>query len=104
MGGIPASVENLQFLLNTAKRQLGEENFVWSVAGAGRQQFDVTTAAIILGGNARVGLEDNLYIRRGVLAKSNAEPVAKIKTIAETLDRDIATPDDVRELLQLQNY
>ncbi|MBV7276805.1 3-keto-5-aminohexanoate cleavage protein [Clostridium sp. PL3] len=98
MGGLPATVDNLLFLYNTAKKLLGD-NFVWSCAGAGKDEFDITTAAIILGGNTRVGLEDNLYISRGVLAKSNAELVSKIKDIATTLDRKIATPDEAREIL-----
>ncbi len=98
MGGLPATVDNLLFLYNSAKSILGDK-FIWSCAAAGRAQFDITTAAMILGGNVRVGLEDNLYISKGVLAKSNAEPVAKVKEIAALLDRKIATPDEAREVL-----
>lgn len=98
MGGLPATVDNLLFLYNTAKNLLGDK-FVWSCAAAGKNQFDITTAAMILGGNVRVGLEDNLYISKGVLAKSNAEPVAKVKAIAELLGRSIATPDEARAVL-----
>jgi Uncharacterized conserved protein len=98
MGGLPATVDNLLFLYNTAKNLLGD-NFVWSCAAAGREEFDITTAAMILGGNARVGLEDNLYISNGVLAKSNAELVSRVKNIAASLNREIATPDEAREIL-----
>lgn len=98
MGGLPATVENLIFLYNTAKKLLGD-NFVWSCAAAGKAQFDIATTAMILGGNVRVGLEDNLYISKGVLAKSNAEPVEKVKKIAELLGNNIATPDEAREIL-----
>jgi len=98
MGGLPATVDNLLFLYNTAKKTLGD-NFVWSCAAAGKEQFNITTTAMILGGNVRVGLEDNLYISRGILAKSNAEPVAKIKTIGELLGYSIATPDEAREII-----
>lgn len=98
MGGIPATLDNLLFLYNTAKKVLGD-NFVWSCAAAGKDQFDLTTAAMLLGGNVRVGLEDNLYISRGVLAKSNAEPVAKVKSIAALLGRETATPDEARAIL-----
>ncbi|VEH40405.1 Uncharacterized conserved protein [Fusobacterium varium] len=63
MGGLPATVDNLLFLYNTAKKQLGD-NFVWSCAAAGKDQFNIVTTAVILGGNARVGLEDNLYIKK----------------------------------------
>lgn len=98
MGGLPATVDNLLFLYNTAKKLLGD-NFVWSCAAAGKNQFDITTVAMILGGNVRVGLEDNLYIAKGVLAKSNAEPVAKVKAIAELLGYSVATPDEARVVL-----
>ena len=57
------------------------------------------TTAVILGGNARVGLEDNLYIEKGRLAKSNAEGVAKIKEIVKLLGKDIATSEEAREIL-----
>ena len=102
MGGLPATVDNLLFLLNTAKNLFGD-GFIWSCAAAGREEFDITTAAIILGGNVRVGLEDNLYIKSGVLAKSNGELVAKIRDIAAMLDREIASPDDARKILFLHN-
>ena len=101
MGGIPASVDNLLFLLNTANKVLGEGNFVWSCAAAGKDQFDITTTAMILGGNVRIGLEDNLYISKGVLAKSNAEPAAKMARIAAELGRGVATADEAREMLGL---
>ena len=69
MGGLPATLDNLLFLYNTAKNTFGD-NFIWSCAAAGKDQMNITTTASILGGNVRVGLEDNLYISKGVLAKS----------------------------------
>ena len=99
MGGMPATVDNLLFLVNSANKILGEGNYKWSCAAAGKDQFDITTAAMILGGNARVGLEDNLYIAKGQLAKSNAEPVAKVKEIARLLGREAATPDEARKII-----
>ncbi len=98
MGGLPATVDNLLFLYNTAKKQLGD-NFVWSCAAAGKDQFNIVTTAVILGGNARVGLEDNLYIKKGQLAKSNAEGVKNIKEIVELLGKEIATPEEARKIL-----
>lgn len=98
MGGLPADLDNLLFLLRTAEKLLGDK-FIWSCAAAGKEQFDITTAAIILGGNARVGLEDNLYIARGILAKSNAQPVEKVRKIAQLLGRELATPDEARKML-----
>ncbi|MEL7648519.1 MAG: 3-keto-5-aminohexanoate cleavage protein [Sedimentibacter sp.] len=99
-GGIPASVENLVILKNTADRQL--KDFVWSVAVAGRKQLPLTATALALGGNVRVGLEDNIYIRPHELAKNCAEQVVAIRTIAEIMGKEIASPDDAREMLLLK--
>jgi len=101
LGGMPATVDNLLFLYNTAKSVLGG-GFVWSCAAAGKEQFDITTAAMILGGGVRVGLEDNLYLSKGILAKSNAEPIAKMREIASLLGREVATPDEARKTLGLR--
>lgn len=100
-GGIPATQKNLLMLLETANETLGKENFVWSCAAAGRDQFALTTVALTLGGNVRVGLEDNLYIKRGQLAVSNAEEVRKMAAIIELLDKSVATTAEARELLHL---
>lgn len=98
MGGMPATVDNLLFLYNSAKKILGD-NFIWSCAAAGRDQFDIVSAAMILGGNVRVGLEDNLYISKGILAKSNVEPVSKVKEIAALLGRQVLTSNEARKIL-----
>lgn len=58
--------------------------------------------SLLLGGHARVGLEDNLYVEKGVMAKSNAEQVAKIVRIAMELEREPAGPDEAREVLGLK--
>ncbi|MDI6915811.1 MAG: 3-keto-5-aminohexanoate cleavage protein [Desulfitobacteriaceae bacterium] len=100
LGGIPATSENLQFLLKTAKEQLGEFN--WSVAAAGKAQMSMGTAGLLLGGNVRVGLEDSLYLEKGRKAVSNADQVKKIKAIAESLGIETATPDEAREILHLK--
>lgn len=99
-GGMPATVDNLVFLRNTAERQLGQ--FTWSAAAAGRHQFPIVAAAMAMGGNARVGLEDNLYIRPHELAKSNAEQIQSAVTIARALGREIATPTEARQILHLK--
>lgn len=101
-GGLPATVENLAFLLSTAQRQLGEDTFMWSAAAAGKHQFPITTAALAMGGGARVGLEDNLYIRPHELATSNAQQIESIATVARVLGRDIATPEEARRMLGLK--
>lgn len=100
LGGIPATVENLVFLVKTARELLGEVS--WSCTAAGRQQLPLATVTLALGGNVRVGLEDNIYLKPGVLAKSSAEQVAQIRTIAETLHYEVATPDEARALLSLK--
>jgi len=103
LGGIYASVEDVMHMKQTAERLFGSQNFRWSVVGAGYpEQFRVATLAIIIEGHVRVGLEDNIYLRRGVLAKSNAELVEKVVRIAREFDRDIATPAEARQVLGLK--
>src|SRR5438270_10252339 len=76
----------------------------WSVAGMGRHQLTLGTIALAMGGNVRVGFEDNIYYRKGQLATSNAELVARIARVARELDRPVATPAQAREMLQLDRY
>lgn len=76
-------------------------NARFSVIGIGMYQWLMTTMGIILGGNVRVGLEDNVYEGRGKLLASNARAVEKITGIAKELGRRIATPTEARELLGL---
>lgn len=100
LGGIPATVENLVFLTNAARQTFGE--FQWSVCAAGRHSFSMGVVNMIQGGNMRVGLEDNLYISKGELAKSNAEQVEKAVRLAHELGLEVATPDDARQMLNLK--
>jgi uncharacterized protein (DUF849 family) len=100
LGGIPATPENLVYLLDTARRQIGDFNF--SVCAAGSMQFPLCTQSLIMGGNVRVGLEDNLYLEKGVLAKSNADQVKKIIRIAAELGIAPATPTEARQILGLK--
>ncbi len=100
LGGIPATAENVLFMYETAKKQIGD--FQWSVCAAGRHQMNICTMALLLGGNARVGLEDNMYVEKGRMAKSNAEQVEKIVRIARELGIDPATPDEARQILGLK--
>jgi uncharacterized protein (DUF849 family) len=100
LGGITASSENLLFLIDYAKRLIGD--FEFSVCVAGRAQFPICTQSLLLGGHVRVGLEDNLYLEKGILAKSNAEQVEKIIRIARELGIEPATPDEAREIIGLK--
>jgi 3-keto-5-aminohexanoate cleavage enzyme len=74
-------------------------NALWSVLGVGRAQLPMITMGILLGGNIRVGFEDNIYVRRGVLAKSNAEMVEEAADWAERLGRIVATAKEARQIL-----
>jgi len=100
LGGIPPAPENLLFMLETARKAIGE--FEFSACVAGKAQFPLCTQSLIMGGHARVGLEDNLYLEKGVLAKSNAEQVSKIIRIARELGIEPATPPEAREILGLK--
>lgn len=75
------------------------QDATFSVAGIGRYEFPLATAAIISGGHVRVGLEDNIYLQKGVLANSNGELVEKIVRIANELGREIASPNEARKIL-----
>lgn len=101
LGGIGPDAENLMHMKRIADKLFGAD-YVWSVLAAGRHQFPLTTQAALMGGNVRVGLEDNLYLERGLLAASNAELVTKARTILEELGMQIATPDEVRAVLELK--
>jgi len=100
LGGIPATPQNLIFLVESTKSAIGD--FEFSVCAAGKMQFHLCTQSLILGGHARVGLEDNLYLGRGAIAKSNAEQVSKIIRIVKELGLEPATPDETRKILNLK--
>ena len=101
LGGIGADLDNLFFMKRTADRLFGKD-YLWSVLAGGRHQMNFCTAAAMIGGNVRVGLEDSLYIGPGKLAKSNAEQVTKIRRIVEDLGFEIATPTEARAMLGLK--
>ncbi|MGB9442125.1 MAG: 3-keto-5-aminohexanoate cleavage protein [Desulfobacterales bacterium] len=101
LGGMQATVNNLVFLLNSTREIIGDE-FVWSVCAAGRHQFKMCNLALLMGGNTRVGLEDNLYLEKGKMAKSNAEQVEKIVRIGKEHGLEPATPDEARKILNLK--
>lgn len=103
LGGIGANIEEVVHLKQTADRLFGSENYVWSVIGAGYPaEFNLATLAIMMGGHARVGMEDNIFVEKGVLCKSNADLVEKVVRIAKELGREIATPDEARKILGLK--
>lgn len=101
MGGMGADAANLTHLHQTAQKLFGDQ-YEWSVLAAGKNQMPFATQSAMLGGNVRVGLEDSLYISKGVLAESNAQQVKKIRTIIEELGLSVATPDEARRRLALK--
>ncbi len=101
LGGIAADPAHLVHLKETADKLFGND-YLFSVLAAGRQQMPMAAMSAGMGGHVRVGLEDNLFIEKGVLARSNAEQVAKLRGIVEALGRRVATPDDARRMLGLK--
>lgn len=102
LGGIGADLENLHYMKETADRLFGRGDYHWSVLAAGRHQMPFLTQAALLGGHVRVGLEDSLFIQRGVLAASNAEQVDKIVRIITEMGHQIASPAEARDILGLK--
>jgi len=96
-GGISASPRDLVFMQGSIP-----SGSTFTVSGIGRAQFQMAAISIIMGGHVRVGFEDNIYLSKGVLAKSNAELVAKTVELAKLLGREIATPDEARQILGLK--
>ncbi len=92
--GIEATTENMVYMRNNLP---GET--LWYAFAIGAQHFQMAAASMINGGHARVGFEDNLYIQKNVLAKTNAEMVRKVVEIANLMDREVATAKEARQIL-----
>jgi len=75
------------------------QGHTWSALGIGQQHLPLMAAAIALNGHVRVGMEDNIFMSKGVLAKSNVEFVERTKNLAHALGKEIATPDEARQIL-----
>src|ERR687894_671195 len=101
LGGIGTDPEDLLHMKRTADRLLGN-NYIWSILGAGRHQFNLITMGAIMGGNVRTGMEDNIYLGKGELAQSNAQMVAKTVRILRELSLETATPTEARQMLGLK--
>jgi len=99
-GGMSGEPENLVHLvqrLRTLSSDAGIALPHWGVAGVGRYQLPLATQALIMGGNVRVGFEDNIFYRKGEVAKSNAQLVERIARLARELGREVATPEQARK-------
>ena len=101
LGGMAAEPDTLTHLKRTADRMFGSD-YQFSVLAAGRAQMPMAAMAAAMGGHVRVGLEDNLYLAKGVLAQSNAQQVAQIRAIVEGMGRTVATPAEARAMLALK--
>jgi len=97
VGGIPAKPTNLVHMMNALP-----ESSRPNVICIGKNQFPMLNLAINLSADARVGMEDNIYLSKGVLAKSNAELVSKIVRIAKEAGKEVATPSEARSILNLK--
>ncbi len=102
--GVPGSMSgeprNLTFLAD----RIPAEGSTWTATGIGRWHMPVTMAALALGGNVRLGLEDNIFYHKGVLADGNAHLTARVARLAAEWGRECATPDEARRLLKLAPY
>ncbi len=96
-GGISGTPRDLLFMAESIP-----QGSTWTASGVGRAEFPMVTMAILMGGHARVGFEDNIYLSKGVMAKSNGELVEKVVRLAKELGREIATPDEARKILGLK--
>ncbi|TFF94032.1 MAG: 3-keto-5-aminohexanoate cleavage protein [Promethearchaeota archaeon] len=96
-GGISATVRDLAFLVESLPIDA-----TYTVTGIGRYEFNMATVSIIMGGHARVGFEDNIYISKGKLAESNGSLVEKLVNISESLGRKIASPQKARKILGIK--
>lgn len=90
-----ATVEHISYLINRIP-----SGAIWNISGVGRSQFMTTFMSIPLGGHVRVGLEDNIYYTKGKLAK-NSDLVKRVVGLAKEYKREVATPDEAREILGL---
>lgn len=96
-GALGGEARNLTFMADSIDKEDG-----WAVAGVGRYQLPLAMMAVVMGGHVRVGFEDNVFYHKGVLAKSNAELVARVKRIADEFARPVATPDEARKFLGIK--
>jgi 3-keto-5-aminohexanoate cleavage enzyme len=95
-GGMAGNLRNLMFLLDNLP-----DGATWTVSGVGAAQLPLTVHALALGGHVRVGLEDNIYYRKGELSEGSAPLVARIARIAKEMDRPLASVQQAREILHL---
>jgi 3-keto-5-aminohexanoate cleavage enzyme len=101
VGGIPATARNLAAMVENVPADAGAAKSHWGVIGISREQWMLVAAALTLGGSIRVGLEDNLYLPDGTMARSNGELIAKARQMTEDIGRRPATVQEARAMLAI---
>ena len=92
-----ATVRDLVFMATSIP-----DGCTWTATGIGKTAWDIAAATIAMGGHVRVGFEDNVYMSKGVLAKSNGEMVERVVQMAKLMNREVATPAEARQILGLK--
>ena len=100
--GIPGTMKNLIFMKETADELVGKGNYTWSCFGVGHSAMEMLYGAVALGGGIRVGMEDNVMYRKGELAESNMQLIARARRVIEEFGCEVATPDEARQILGLK--
>jgi uncharacterized protein (DUF849 family) len=102
LGGVAASIPHFVHMKETLDKLMGAGQYYLSAIGAGKEEFAIGVTSMLLGGGCRVGLEDNLWLAKGEMAKSNAELVAKMVRVAREFGYEPASPDETRQMLRLK--
>ena len=100
---LPARKEVLEFLLSETESCFGKNNFNWCAVGVGWNHDQIQRWALEMGGQPRTGLEDTLMIKRRVYAKGNEQLVKHIVGLCDEYSKEIMTPKEAREFLQIEN-
>ena len=99
--GIAGSMKNLIFMKVTADELVGKGNYTWSCFGVGHSAMEMLYGAVALGGNIRVGMEDNVMYAKGQLAESNVQFIERAVRVIKEYGKEVATPDEARQILGL---
>lgn len=99
--GIAGSMKNLIFMKETADELVGKGNYTWSCFGVGHSAMEMLYGAVALGGNIRVGMEDNVMYAKGQLADSNVQFIERAVRVIKEYGKEVATPDEARQILGL---
>ena len=99
--GIAGSMKNLIFMKETADELVGKGNYTWSCFGVGHSAMEMLYGAVSLGGNIRVGMEDNVMYEKGQLAESNVQFIERAVRVIKEYGKEVATPDEARQILGL---